>query len=273
MGRFEAKGKNHLKISELRTPNFKKRKYFFPAAGIMIILVLVAGCQPSLQRKKQAEAQMRLGNSMLQEGRPTQALSELIKAEEMDPENPVIRNVLGIAYLEKGMIHQAIDQFEQALVLNPKYAEVHNNLGTAFLREGKVEPAIKEFNKALADPLYPTPHFAQYNLGQAYYALKEYDKSQEYYQEAIKNAPHYSLAYHGLGLTLKANHHLEQAAENLKKAIELAPTYAQAHYDLGEVLLLLHQQSLARLAFKEVIRLTPESSLGQKARKQLKELQ
>ena len=58
---------------------------------------------------------MRLGNSMLQEGRPTQALAELIKANDLDPNNPVIRNVLGIAYLEKGMVRQAIYQFEKAL--------------------------------------------------------------------------------------------------------------------------------------------------------------
>lgn len=120
--------------------------------------------------------------------------------------------------------------------------------------------------------MYPTPHFVQYNLGQAYFALKEFDKAREYYQEALKLSPAYSLAYHGLGLAWKATGHMEEAAEALKKAIENAPKFAQAHYDLGEVLLELKQPSLARLAFREVINLVPESDLGGKAQQRLKEL-
>ena len=46
---------------------------------------------------------------------------------------------------------------------------------------GRVKEAIVEFNKALEDPLYPTPHFVYYNLGQAYFALKEFDKARENY--------------------------------------------------------------------------------------------
>jgi len=239
---------------------------------LILILSFLTACASSLQQKEEALSSMRIGQSMLQEGRPTQALADLIKANDLDPSNPVIRNVLGIAYLEKGMAPQAVNQFEKALYLDPKYVEVHNNLGTALLRAGRVKEAIAEFNKALEDPMYPTPHYVQYNLGQAYFALKEFDKAREYYLEALKLSPAYSLAYHGLGLAWKATGHMEEAAEALKKAIENAPKFAQAHYDLGEVLLELKQPSLARLAFREVIYLVPESDLGGKAQQRLKEL-
>jgi len=145
-------------------------------------------------------------------------------------------------------------------------------LGTALLRQGKIKEAITEFNTALKSPLYPTPHYVYYNLGQAYYQLKDYEKARQQYQEAVKISPSYSLAYHGLGLSFMATHQWEEAAEALKKAIEQAPKYAEAHYDLGEVLLELDQQSLARLAFKEVVRLTPGSALGKKAQQRLKDL-
>ncbi len=265
---------NNTPNSELRTikgrPGTRTRK----TLGLILVFILacLAACAPSLQKKEQAQSHMRLGNSMLQEGRPTQALAELIKANELDPNNPVIRNVLGIAYLEKGMVRQAIYQFEKALTLNPDYVEVHNNLGTALLREGRVKEAITEFNKTLEDPLYGTPHFVHYNLGQAYYVLKDYDKARENYQEAIKIWPSYSLAYHGLGLVFKATNHPEEASEAFKKAIEYSPTFAQAHFDFGEVLIELNQLSLARLAFKEVVSLVPDSDLGKKAQQKLKEL-
>jgi tetratricopeptide (TPR) repeat protein len=116
---------------------------------LLLLLSFLTACTTSLQRKEDAISSMRLGQSMLQEGRPTQALTELIKANDLDPNNPEIRNVLGVAYLEKGMVPQAINQFEKALYLNPKYVEVHNNLGTALLQDGRIKEAIAEFNKAL----------------------------------------------------------------------------------------------------------------------------
>ncbi|MBI4765819.1 MAG: tetratricopeptide repeat protein [Deltaproteobacteria bacterium] len=238
----------------------------------MTALLFLTACPSTVRQKEEALSHMRLGDSMLREGRPTQALAELIKANDLDPNNPVIRNILGIAYLEKGMVPHAINQFEKALYLDPGYVEVHNNLGTALLRDQRVKEAIKEFNKALGNHLYPTPHFVYYNLGQAYFLLKEFDKSRENYLEAVKLSPNYSLAYHGLGLAWKMSGNLEEAAEALKKAIENAPKFAQAHYDFGEVLLELKQPSLAVLAFQEVISLVPESDLGKKARQRIKEL-
>lgn len=240
--------------------------------GFILVMTGLAACSASIQSKEQSLVHLRLGDSMLQEGRPTQALAELGKAADLDPDNPVIRNMLGITYLEKGMPGPAREQFQKALTLDPDYVEVHNNLGTAWLRDGRVQESIKEFNLALNNPLYTTPHFAQYNLGQAYSALKDFKKAQEHYQEAVKLSPGYSLAYYGLGLALRASSQPLEASEALKKAIEHAPRFAQAHYDLGEVLLELNQPSLARLAFQEVIHLVPDSPLGKTAQKRLREL-
>jgi type IV pilus assembly protein PilF len=255
--------------AEYRTLNAERK-----VRGVILLLLLTffTACSSTFRQKEDAQAHMRLGDSMLREGRPTQALEELIKANDLDPNNPVIRNVLGIAYLEKGMVRQAIVQFEKALYLDPKYVEVHNNLGTALLRDQRVTEAIVEFKKALENPMYPTPHFVYYNLGQAYFILNQFEKARENYLEALKLSPNYSLAYHGLGLAWKASGNMVEAAEALKKAIEYAPQFAQAHYDLGEVLVELKQTSLAVLAFREVIHLVPDSELGKKAQQRLKDL-
>jgi type IV pilus biogenesis/stability protein PilW len=246
-------------------------KVIFLFWGLGFLLVL-AGCANTQKGKEQSLAQMRLGETLLQEGRTTQALTELNKAVELDPHNAQIRNVLGVAYLEKGLLPEAVQEFRKALSLSPDFVEVHNNLGTALLRQGMIKEAIEQFNLAVESPLYPTPHFVQYNLGQAYFQLKEYDQARKHFLAAIKNAPGYSLAYHGLALTYMATRQWDEAAEALKKAIEFAPKYVQAHYDLGEVLAAQYQIPLARLAFKEVIRLDPDGPLGKKARLRLKEL-
>ncbi|MBI5586651.1 MAG: tetratricopeptide repeat protein, partial [Deltaproteobacteria bacterium] len=107
----------------------------------ILLLVLSTGCQTSPDVKEDALSRMRLGDSLLQEGKATQALKELLRAVELDPENPTIRNLLGIAYLEKGLLPQASEAFKKALELDPKYVEVHNNLGTAYLRSGQIQEA------------------------------------------------------------------------------------------------------------------------------------
>jgi type IV pilus assembly protein PilF len=240
-------------------------------AGVLIG-VLLLGCQTSPQRKEEALSHMRLGDSLLQEGKPTQALGELLKAVELDPDDPQIHNVLGVVYLEKGMPVQAVGHFQKALALDPKYVEVRNNLGIAYLRVGKIQEAIRELNLAVASPVYTTPQFAYYNLGQAYLALQDYEQARANYLESLKLSPQYSLSYYGLGLTWKGTKSWEQAAEAFKKAVEYAPRFAPAHLELGEVLIRLNEPSLARLAFQEVIQLAPDSEQARKAKEKLKEL-
>jgi type IV pilus biogenesis/stability protein PilW len=253
-------------------PLIKALRIIIFLLGGLSVLLTINGCANPQKVKDQSQAQMRLGESMLKEGRTTQALMELKKAVELDPNNAQIRNVLGVAYLEKEMMPEAVQEFRRALNLAPDFVEVHNNLGTSLLRQGKVKEAIEEFNQALRSPLYPTPHFVEYNLGRAYFQLQDYDQARRHFQEAIKIAPGYSMAYHGLGETYMATRRWDEAAEALKKAIEFAPKYAAAHYDLGEVLVAQYQPSLARMAFKEVIRLDPEGPLGKRARQRLKEI-
>lgn len=240
--------------------------------GFGILLGLWAGCQTTPQVKEEALSRMRLGDSLLQEGKTTQALGELLKAVELDPENPTVRNLLGIVYLEKGLPQQAVEAFKKALELNPKYVEVYNNLGTAYLRTDRIPEAVDQFTRALENPLYATPHFAYYNRGQAYLALKDYGRARRDFTEALRLSPRYSLAYHGLGLAWKGSGNLEEAVESFKKAIEYAPEYAQGHYDLGEVLMELKQNALARLAFQEAIRLAPHTDLAAKAREKIRGL-
>jgi type IV pilus assembly protein PilF len=239
---------------------------------LFLIGVLGLGCQTSPQQKEAALSHRRLGDSLLQEGKATQALGELLKAAKLDPNDPQIHNVLGVVYLEKGMAAQAAEHFLKALSLDPKYIEVRNNLGIAYLRTGKIQEAIQELNLALDSPLYTTPQFAYYNLGQAYLALQDYEKARANFIKSLKLSPQYSLSYYGLGLTWKAVKNWERAAEAFKKTIEYAPRFAPGHFDLGEVLVRLNEYSLARLAFQEVIQLAPDSEQAQKAKEKLKEI-
>ena len=213
-----------------------------------------------------------MGDSLLQEGKPTQALGELLKATELDPDDPQIHNVLGVVYLEKGMTAQAAEHFQKALALDPKYIEVRNNLGIAYLRTGKIQEAIKELNLAVESPLYTTPNLPIIISGRPTWRFRIMKRPGPIIAESLKLSPRYSPSYYGLGLTWKAVENWEQAAEAFKKTIEYAPRFAPGHFELGEVLVRLNEKSLARLAFQEVIQLVPDSEQARKAKERLKEL-
>jgi len=68
---------------------------------------------------------------------------------------------------------KAITHFKKAIELKQNFSEAYNDLGNTYLILSKWDLAIIYFEKALENTLYATPHFAQNNLGQAYYKKGE----------------------------------------------------------------------------------------------------
>ena len=146
----------------------------FRKAGITLAFIsfaiIVAGCaEDKVITKKQSLAKQNLGKSFLAQGNFTAGLNELLKAEELDPENPEIQNDLALAYMIMDMHSKSITHFKRAIKLRPNFSEAYNNLGNTYLILSKWDLAIKCFEKALGNTLYATPHFAYNNLGYAYY--------------------------------------------------------------------------------------------------------
>ena len=52
-------------------------------------------------------------------GNYTAALGELLKAERLNPDDPILHNDLGLAYMAKEKIDLAVVHFEKAVQLKP----------------------------------------------------------------------------------------------------------------------------------------------------------
>jgi Flp pilus assembly protein TadD len=50
---------------------------------------------------------------------------------DLRPDDPIVRDVLGLALAGEGRLDEAIIQFQQALQINPTYTEARENLAIA----------------------------------------------------------------------------------------------------------------------------------------------
>jgi type IV pilus assembly protein PilF len=242
--------------------------------GITIVcLAMLAGCaaQQSLEKNTALAAATReIGEAYMRQGDYTSALRELLKARDLDPDDPFVHDDLGICYMAKERMADAVVHFKKAIALKPGYAPARNNLGSAYLAMERWDDAIVVFKEITHDVLYATPHFPLSNLGIAYFRKGDYAKSLDYYKEALKVQPDFVNALYGIGRTYLAMNQGGLAVRHLERAAQQSPKVPEIHFDLAEAYLLAGRLDQARYSYETVIDLTPsDSPLAAKARQRL----
>ena len=103
-----------------------------------------------------ATAHQWFGECLFGEGRYPEALTEFgTDPHELDPLSLIINASYGMALLGAGRTAEAIDQLHKAIDLEPNLIAAHSMLGQAFEAEGKLDEAITEYKKVRE--LAPTP--------------------------------------------------------------------------------------------------------------------
>lgn len=235
----------------------------------------IAGCAASgmsLENRKKAEASRNLGEAYLRKGNDTAALRELLKARQLNPDDPITYNYLGLAYWAKDKIDLAVAQFEKAVQLNPDYSLAKNNLGGAYLAQKSWDKAIAVLREVVGDMLYATPHYPLANLGWAYYNKGDYIQARKYLKEALALQPEFFVAQLNLGKTFLATGQLHEARHVLETAAEKNPKNPALLLELGRTYRLLGDYDSAVLALKGAIELSEEAELAVAAAEELKKI-
>jgi tetratricopeptide (TPR) repeat protein len=86
----------------------------------------------------------------LRAGAPDIAVERARRAVDLDRNNALYLNNLGIAYSELGDLGAAEKTLRRALSLKPAYAEAHYNLAKALHKQGRHRDALQEYERAHA---------------------------------------------------------------------------------------------------------------------------
>lgn len=194
-----------------------------------------------------------LGSVYSATGKNAEAVAELRRAMEMEPNSDEGYRRLGAAYLDIGRSKEAIQSYQKAVQLNPYYwqnysnlglayyslgdyenstvylrkvidlepnnADGYVNLGAAFLQAGKFQEAIQPLEKAAK--LTPTGD-SYTNLGIAYFYLKQYEKAITYYEKAVQMVPNSVIFVGNLAEAYRWAGRKQEAVSFYNKAISLA---------------------------------------------------
>jgi len=103
------------------------------------------------QRLETAPAWLTLGMIYMDQNRFPEALAALSQAALHDPNNPRVRNFLGVVVGREGWIYGAQQQLRRAVELDPAYADAHYNLAVFYLQEKPpaTELAKRHYFKAI----------------------------------------------------------------------------------------------------------------------------
>jgi tetratricopeptide (TPR) repeat protein len=158
----------------------------------------------------------------------------VVKYEGLVKESPgdaSLHYLLGVAYLyadfdkKDTVFDNAFSEFTEAGRLNPKMKYVNNSLAYVFWARGEYDKAIESYKAEIA--LDPNYGWNYYSLGQAYEALKQWDKAKSQYIIAIdkeKKDPRIAKAYNNLGeIYMNWDGDYFKALDNFTRAVELKP--------------------------------------------------
>jgi DNA-binding winged helix-turn-helix (wHTH) protein/Tfp pilus assembly protein PilF len=172
------------------------------------------------------EAHIRLGGYMCSSGQRAAAVEHYEKAVAIDPDNPLVLNILAGLAADEGRWDEAIAFQRRAVAAEPLSLAAAENLADFLFLAGRIEDAKTQFAKVLElDPTQPNQIyvFAEILEGRYEQALRIV----EMWPEGDIRDHSLALIYHGLGRKEEALERLEslKAAKTWGNSIRVAEVY------------------------------------------------
>jgi Tfp pilus assembly protein PilF len=240
-----------------------------------IALALAFGCA-SNQKKQQAklsEMHYGYGTDALMNKNYTEAITHLLKASELEPENSGIHNNLGMAYYFKGDLSMAEEHIQRAIKLDKKNTDALSNLGSLKFEKGDMVTAERLYKECLKDLTYEKTPRIYFNLSLVEMRKGNAAQIEAYLRMALKEDESYCPAWFQMGQIEYKQRQLKTALKSFRQAgmgtcaNDPAPLYWQ-----GVVMAELGDFIGARMKLDEVETRFARTSYGAMAREKISRL-
>jgi Flp pilus assembly protein TadD len=174
-----------------------------------------------------------LGQALAEAGKEQQAADRLAEAVAIDPEDPILRQLLGAVLADLQQTDRAIVELEKALELVAS-PDVHVLLGNLLVDKGRGEDGIKHYREALV--LAPEDTDAHYNLGVVLGKQGRQAEAEAHYRAVLRVDGAHAEAANNLGVALLLQKKGGESIEYFERALRLDPGDGQARRNLAMAL-------------------------------------
>ena len=248
---------------------------FYKNICILFVVILISACSSkSNKTQEQADLFFGAGTQSLMSQDFTDALTNLLKANELDPNNPGILTNLGMAYYFKGERDLAVKTLERSIELNSANSDAKINLASIYFKDGDYNNSEKIYKTVLKDLTYDKQASTYYNLGVIELQRHGIVAAENYFKKSVKEESSYCPSHFQLGLIKYNQRQFNSALKSFKEAT-LGTCYESspgAHYYQGLTLSGLRRFNEARMKFDEVDARFKNSEFAGKARIKMMEL-
>jgi len=147
----------------------------------------------------------------------------------LDNEDYAAHIVLSALYGIRKEPDKGIAALERAIFINPNGADAYAHLGSFLTGAGKPEEAIELIEKAFRLNPIPPDFYLRY-LGNAKYALGQYEDAIELYKRVLRGSPNYLGAHLNLTATYIAAGHEDEARHQAEELRKLDPAFSLDRY-------------------------------------------
>lgn len=170
-------------------------------------------------RSKKAGLYFGEGTANLINKKYTEALKNLLNANELEPDSSDILNNLGMAYYFKGERDIAIKHLKRSIELNKNNADAKSNLASIYYEEGNIGSAEKLYKEVTKDLTYEKLAITYYNLGLLELEKKKNpSKAEKYFKQSIQEDDNYCPSFFQIGLIKYNQKKFNTALKNFKEA-------------------------------------------------------
>lgn len=238
---------------------------------LLLIPFFLQSCASSSENQDKANLHMRLGISLFESGNYPKALSEFLKAEQLDSKNALVQNNLGLTYFMREKYDISEKHFKKAISISPDFTDARNNLARLYIEIDQYKKADAELKAVLADLTYGGLEKAYINLGLNSFKQKNYPKSIEAFLKAIDQQQDSCLANTYYGRSLFEMSEYQRAMVALQRAVSYCQKamYDEPQYYLALTTYRAGDKEKSKLKFEELIKIYPNGRYSEKSKAML----
>ena len=239
-----------------------------------LLLGLISCSSNSAKKMRQADLYFGAGTQSLMNQDYTDALTNLLKANELNPNHSGILNNLGMAYYFKGERDLAVSTLNKSLKVDSSNSDAKVNLASIYFNDNKFEKAEALYKNVLKDLTYEKQARTYYNLGLLEIRKNKFKESLAYFNKSVKEDPNYCPSLYQIGLLHYEQRQYTTAHKSFKEATmgtcfdSPGPHFYQALSLIG-----LKRYNEARVKLNEVDTRFGKTDFGLKSRRKLLEIE